>query len=212
MHQLLQTILDFLLPPKDDVRHAHSITEEELHALLRPTVVHEAWILALFPYKDARVRALIRSVKFYADKTSIGKIGAITGEFLLETISDKKLFFAWSVPLLIPIPSSKKRLRERGYNQVERFAESLLPTLSDSVIYTPDILEREERESQVRIERKAREENIRGAFVVSKPELIRGKHIILLDDVVESGATLEDARRALLSAGAADVLGIAIAH
>ncbi len=212
MHQLLQTIFDFILPPKDDVRRAQSITEEELHALLRPTVVHEAWILALFPYKDARVRAIIRSVKFYADTAALPKIGRITAEFLLETISDKKLFSAWDVPLLVPMPASKKRLRERGYNQVERFAESILESLSDSVTYAPDILKRGERESQVRIKRGARGDNIKGAFFVSRPELVHGKHVILLDDVVESGATIKDARRALLKAGAAEVLGIAIAH
>ena len=212
MQKLLQTLIDAILPPKDDVRNARGITEEEFQNLLHPTVVRDSWIISLFPYKDARIRSFIRSVKFYADTTTLPKIGSVVGEFLMETVSDKRLLSGWNVPVLVPMPASPKRLRERGYNQVERIALCLLPYLENAISYSPKLLERTERKSQVRVERKSREENIKGAFFVSSPELVRGKQIILLDDVVESGATMYDARRALLEAGAAEALGIAIAH
>ncbi len=212
MHPLIRTFLDLLLPPKDDVRAARAITDESLRNLIHPTLAKEVWIISLFPYRNERIRSLIRSIKFYGETDSLPKIGAVVGEFLLETISDKKIFSGWNTPLLIPIPASGKRLQERGYNQAERIASGILPFIEGAVTYEPNALQRVERASQVRIERKNRERNIAGAFFVNAPEFVRGKQIILLDDVVESGATLKDARRALLSAGASEVIGIALTH
>lgn len=212
MPHWVQKLLDWTFPPKDDVRIAKNITEDGIANLFHPKVVREAWIIALLPYTDWRIRSLIRSVKFYGEKTPLPLVGRVVSEYVLETVSDKKLFSGWSVPLLIPMPTSAKRLRERGYNQVERLAENMMPFLDGVVEYSPNVLQRKERPSQVRIERSKRENNIKGAFFVQQPKLVQGRQIILLDDVVESGATLQDARRACLEAGAADVLGIAIAH
>lgn len=211
MHQALQRILDWFLPPRGDVETARLITEEILANLLHPTLAREAWIFALYPYKDARIRALIKSVKFYGERPP-SAIESVVGGFLIEFISDKRLFSGWNTPLVVPIPASPKRLKERGYNQVERFAERIFPALHGSAEYATDVLKRSDRESQVRIPRTKRTHNIEGAFFVPNPELVRGKQIILLDDVVESGATMKDARRALLSAGASDVIGIALTH
>lgn len=212
MHPLVRTFLDFILPPKDDVRVARAVSEETLRGLLHPTLVKEMWIISLFPYRNGNVRSLVRSVKFYGETGALNAIGAVVGEFLLEMISEKKLFSGWNTPLLIPIPASGKRLKERGYNQAERIAESLLPFLEGSILYAPEALRRNERESQVRIERKEREKNIAGAFFVPDAGAVSGKQILLIDDVVESGATLKDARRALRAAGASEVIGVALAH
>lgn len=212
MLRALLSILDAFLPPKDDAKRASRITEAELQALFHPRLAKEAWIISLFPYSNPSVRALIRGVKFYGVTAPLHAVGAIAGECILEYISDKKSFAGWNTPLLIPIPSSEKRLRERGYNQAERFASALLPTLMEAVEFAPEILKRKERESQTRVPRAEREKNAAGAFFVVNPALVSRRHVILIDDVVESAGTMNDARRALLSAGAADVFGVAIAH
>ena len=212
MPQWLSTILDALLPPKEDAARASHITEDELQKLFHPRLAKEVWIISLFPYSNPSVRALIRGVKFYGVTAPLSAVGAIAGECLLEYISDKQSFAGWNTPLLIPIPSSEKRMRERGYNQAERFASALLPTLMEAVEFAPDALRRTERQSQTRIPRAARESNVAGAFFVTDSGKVSGRQVILIDDVVESAGTMNDARRALLSAGAADVFGIAIAH
>lgn len=212
MNTLLKTVIDWIFPPKDDVQHAEALTLEDFEKIFHPRLAKEAWIVAMFPYSHPSVRALIRSVKFYAATKPLPLVGGLIGDYLIEYISDKKLFSGWNTPLLIPIPSSKKRLRERGYNQTERFAFHIYESLGEAVTYEPHVLAREERESQTRVPRSKREANAASAFFATQPEKIRGKQIILIDDVVESAGTMKDARRALLSAGAADVLGIAIAH
>ncbi len=208
----LKNIIDLIFPPKEDARKAESLTPEELLALFHPRLAKESWIVSLFPYTHPSVRALIRGVKFYDVKQPLPIVGALAGEYLIESIADKKTFSGWNTPLLVPIPSSKKRLWERGYNQAERFAAHIYESLGDSVIYAPEILAREDRESQTRVARSQREENTAGAFFVPDSEKVSGKYIILVDDVVESAGTMNDARRALIEANAADVFGVAIAH
>jgi predicted amidophosphoribosyltransferase len=208
----LRAFIDLIFPPKEDARRAESLTREELEALFHPRLAKEAWIISLFPYTHPSVRALIRGVKFYDVRKPLSIVGEIAGEYLIETIADKKTFSGWDTPLLVPMPSSKKRFRERGYNQAERIALSIYELLPGSVIYAPEVLAREERESQTRVARSKRLENTVGAFFLPNPEKVSGKHIILVDDVVESAGTMKDARRALLKAGAADVFGVAIAH
>lgn len=211
LHSLLSTILDALLPKNTDAKRASTITETDLQKLFHPRLAREAWIISLFPYSNPTVRALIRGVKFYGITAPLPAVGVLAGEYLLEHIYEKKSFAGWGTPLLIPMPSSQKRMRDRGYNQAERFASALLPTLMEAVEFAPHVLVREERESQTRILREQRKANVAGAFSVSSPEKVLGRQVILIDDVVESAGTMNDARRALINAGAAEVFGVAIA-
>lgn len=212
LHSWLSTVLDLVLPQKEDVRKAEALTREDLEILFHPRLAKEAWIVSLFPYAHPSVRALIRAIKFYGIQKPLPLLGEIVGEYLLEAIADKKTFSGWNTPLLVPIPSSKKRFRERGYTQAERIARHIYESLRSSVLYAPEILEREERKSQTMVRRSERKKNVSKTFFVPQNRHIKGQYIILVDDVVESAATLNDARRALLQAGAADVFGVAIAH
>ena len=62
------------------------------------------------------------------------------------------------------------------------------------------------------LNRKARLENIKGSFAVVKPEIVRGRRLIIVDDVITTGATVSEIKRVLKDAGARVVLGIAVAH
>lgn len=212
MLELLRAILDALFPPRGDVEVTRKLSGETLASLLHPVAAREAWIIALFPYKEERVRALVRAVKFYGEQKPLPYLADAAYGFVLELIADRRLLSGWNTPLLIPVPSSPLRLRQRGYNQTERIASEFAKALGEAVLYAPKALARTDRKSQVRIPRKKRNENVRGTFYVTDVGAIHGRHVILLDDVVESGATMKDARRALAAAGALDVLGIAITH
>ncbi len=212
MWRIVSAVLDVLIPPHDDVSVARSLSEKDIAELVHPRSAGSAWISALLSYREPRVRALIRAIKYHGESAILEPIGAILGDYILEVIAEKKLLSGWERPLLIPIPSSAKRLRKRDYNQAERIARAALAHLSGEVTFAPEALLREERKSQVSVPRQKRLENMRGAFSVPDPKAVSGAFVILIDDVVESGATLEDAKRALLAAGAKDVLAIAIAH
>lgn len=112
--------------------------------------------------------------------------------------------------LIIPIPLHKKRFLERGFNQSELIAEKFSARFHYA--YLKDCLARKiNTPHQVGLKQKERQKNIKGAFCVKKPEKISGKIIILIDDVITTGSTLEEAARTLKNNGAVNVFGLVIA-
>ncbi len=208
-----QRILDILIPLSSEAKIARSLSEETLIELLHPVIHRDRlWITALFPYRNPKVRALVRAIKYRGEKAPLPALGRIMADEILELASDKRALSGWHEPLLMPIPSSTERLRNRGYNQAERITLAILPHLDGSAEYAPDVLGREDRPSQVNVSKEAREKNVSGAFFVLRPEKVRDREIILVDDVAETGTTLSDAKRALMAAGATDVIALTVAH
>ena len=113
--------------------------------------------------------------------------------------------------LLIPVPLHPTRLVKRRYNQAALLARSLAKiTAAD---FEPDILFRTRRtDSQGGFNARARAKNVRGAFSVRRPENLKGRNLVLIDDVFTTGATLDSCAKALKRAGAARVDGICLAR
>lgn len=105
------------------------------------------------------------------------------------------------VRLLAPVPLSRSRMRERGYNQAALLAESLAPLKGWKAV--PDLLVRSRStESQTTLHPTERRANVAGAFSVRIPARIRREHILIVDDVWTTGATALACADALLDAGA----------
>lgn len=210
---IFRRILDALIPISSESAIARSLSEETLAELLHPMIHRDKqWIVALFPYRNPKVRALIRAIKYRGEKAPLPALGRILADEIIQILADKKTLGGWRNPLLVPIPSSSARLKSRGYNQVERITLATLPHLEGQATYAPDVLGREDRASQVEVLKSEREKNIAGAFSVIRPEKVSGMHVILIDDVAETGTTLSDAKRALIGAGASEVIAITLAH
>ncbi len=112
---------------------------------------------------------------------------------------------------LVPVPLHRRRRRERGFNQAEVLAGELsaltgIPVLSDALRKTVNL------RPQTSLRSEARRANIRGAYRVARPEAIREKTIVLVDDVCTTGSTLGECARVLKGAGAADVRGVTVAR
>jgi ComF family protein len=102
---------------------------------------------------------------------------------------------------LVPVPLHPKRLAERGYNQAALIARALSKHTRGRVL--PLALARErDTPHQVGLERARREANVAGAFRVRQPRAVAGHDVVLVDDVVTTGATVRDCSRALGSARA----------
>ena len=111
--------------------------------------------------------------------------------------------------LVMPVPLHSARRRERGYNQAGLLAESL--ALSIGVPLLPGAIERvRDTRPQARLDPRSRRANVAGAFRVSRPAWLEGRTILLVDDVVTTGATFEACLAALARAGAR-AFGVALA-
>ena len=107
---------------------------------------------------------------------------------------------AVNADIIIPVPLAKKRVRQRGYNQSDLIAEGLAQTIGLPMC-TDIIMRTSFKRSQTAMTTEQRIQNVKDAFVLLKPDDIKGKHIILVDDVVTTGATVCSISEELQKAG-----------
>ncbi len=169
--------------------------------------------ISLFNYTNPLIKNMIWAMKFKDNKRVTKLFASAVSDFLIEECSDRALFEAQENPIIIPIPLYKKRYRERGYNQSARVARNICEH-NDTFSFHDNILIRTKHTPpQTSLKSKtARIQNVRDVFDIADSEHVQGQHIILLDDITTTGSTLREARETLLTAGAKNVLCIALAH
>ena len=138
----------------------------------------------LFFQKRGIVQKMIHALK-YKGKPEVARI---LGKWYAEDLIQMEVFPVYDY--IIPVPLHKKRLQKRGYNQSQCFAEGLSAVLHIPIL--EDILIKKNfTETQTHKTREERVENTLQSFSVQKPEIIAGKSILLVDDVITTGATIE---------------------
>ncbi len=132
------------------------------------------------------------------------------GEALSNQIAEFVRAQHWPIDMIIPIPLGRKRIIERGYNQVGLIAYPLALVLG--VSFAPNALMRQvETRSQVGLTKTERRQNVRGAFKALETQILN-KTVLLIDDVATTGSTLSSGAEALLSSGAQDVYALTVAR
>jgi ComF family protein len=132
------------------------------------------------------------------------------GDALARQLAPHARTLDWPIDIVVPIPLGRKRMQERGYNQVGLVAKPL--AVLNGWEYAPRALVRaRETRSQVGLSAAERKENVSGAFR-GNPTLVSGKTVLLIDDVATTGATLSSGADALFEAGARDVYAYTLAR
>jgi ComF family protein len=132
------------------------------------------------------------------------------GESLALHMVDFVRSLGWPIEVLIPVPLGKKRLKERGYNQVGLVARPLAYQMDLS--YEPDALwKTRETRSQVGLTAVQRSTNVHDAYQADI-RIVKQRKILLMDDVATTGSTISACTQALLSAGAKEVYVLTIAR
>ena len=115
------------------------------------------------------------------------------------------------VNLVIPVPLFTSRQKKRGYNQSELLARAFCQK-TGFALDAKSLVRVRDTGSQTKLGRQERVSNMNGAFAVKKPAAVKGKTVLLIDDVATTGSTLEACAQALRSAGAKRVLAYTFAR
>jgi len=149
------------------------------------------------------VRFAIHALKY----RNMPQLGRLLGAIMTGYIGPNSIH----AQIIMPVPLHPERLKMRGYNQSALLALEISRHTSVPINGTALIRHRHTR-PQTTLHAQERWENVAGAFSVPRPEIVAGKRIVLIDDVMTTGATLKACAQALKAAGAASVWGFTLAR
>ena len=210
---ILSGVLDFLFPPKCMFCHRVLRTGEigccnrcakELVTVPSPRYgISFDRCLAPMEYEGSVRNALIR-FKFENRPGYATGLGRILAKFIRENLAGQYDMITW-------VPVSAERLKQRGYDQAMLLAMAAALELGDVAVETLKKCRDNPAQSSLE-DAEQRRSNVVGAYAAVDPELITGKRILLVDDIITTGSTLEEASHTLRSAGARSVLAVAVAQ
>jgi len=181
----------------------HLVEVNDLHKRFAGKVTINRAFAYLTYIKDGLGQKIIYTIKYKGVKEGASLMGGLYGQCLA------KVHLKPQIDLIVPVPLHKKKLRKRGFNQSEWFAKGLSAELG--VPYA-NVLERtEQKVSQTLQNRITRWSNVKEIYKLKKEANIEGLRILLVDDVITTGATMEVCADELLKMGAKEVSIAAIA-
>lgn len=151
----------------------------------------EAAYSMYFFNKGGKVQKMMHHFKYDGMQHIGNLLGSIAGKQLLQNEVFK------TADYIVPVPLHKKRLKERGYNQSTCFAEGLAKKLT-AIVEIDNLIRGVATKTQTHKSRFERFENMLEVFTVADPDKLAGKHVLLVDDIVTTGSTLEACGQALL--------------
>ena len=210
-------LLDILFPTsclgcgvKSEILCSNCI--QKIHITERET---DRNILAVFDYRDPLIKKVIWELKYHHKRYLGEKLGQLLYEFLIEDIADMKTHVSGRSIFVIPVPISNKKTKVRGYNQALAIAKGFCHQAEAGVFELKDkiVFKKVDTLPQAKItNRRRRLENVRGVFDIKNEEIVKGRTIIVIDDVTTTGGTIMEVMKILKKAGAKKVVGFAVAH
>lgn len=211
-------MLDVVFPPHIDTRRIDPTDTLVANKTLPQPAGYDSILAslsgsALFSYRDPHIRAAIKSLKYDGRKDVVEWFVHKAALRLRDDIHEH--FLIEQKPLIVvPIPLTRLRYIERGFNQSALIAHALCKKFPNELEYNETCLTRSTfSQSQTKVRsRTERAKNIRDAFVVQDNTNLTGRTMLIVDDIITTGATIHEAARILRAAGAHSVRSFALAH
>jgi ComF family protein len=164
------------------------------------------YVFSIFDF-DKTVQAALHQMKYRGKKRFARHFGTLFSRFVPDELFD-------GVDAVVPLPLHRRRERSRGYNQALFFAQGVIAGRTAAPIFERAIRRAKHTVSQTSLNRSKRTTNVKGAFVANPSEvaILKGKIVLLIDDVVTTGASTDAATRALLAGGCASVRVLSLAR
>jgi ComF family protein len=157
---------------------------------------------------DSGLRELVHLLKF----EQVRPAAVVLGGMLAKTLAGLESAWTERPVVVVPVPLHARKLRQRGFNQSELIAQHAVKMTGGMAVHSRVLERRRETQSQIGLTRHQRRENLRGAFIVTRPEEIKGREILLVDDVFTTGTTVSECARVLRRAGASKIFVATVAR
>lgn len=138
----------------------------------------------LFFHKHSKIQHLIHQLKYKGCKD----VGIFLGDLYGKDLKKSELF--GTVDVIIPVPLHKSRLKKRGYNQSEMFAAGLAKSMHVH-LDKQSLYRTSATETQTKKSKSERWKNVSEKFALQNPEMLAHKHLLLVDDIITTGSTIE---------------------
>jgi len=192
----------------------NSFSKDLLQKLPLAPKNREDFIFSLLDYSDKRTRKMIRHLKTRNDFLLKKDLAEMMFLHLIDYLADQNELHYFINPLIIPIPISKKRFIERGFNQTHLLAKYFAKYGTGN--YQKNIVTKNKTtQKQALIKNRVqRFKNVKNVFSIAKNKehLLFQRDVILIDDLATTGATLLEIKKLLEKNGARNVIAITIAH
>ncbi len=212
--RFLDILSDIIFPASKERALVEKMGLYEALAMLPKDKNRPRGVFSIFEYRNNLVRTMVWELKYRGNKKVALLCAKILREIILNEHSDSVVFDNRPI-LLVPIPISGARRLERGFNQNEIVISEII-LLDDVGVFEKcfDCLVKvRDTVPQSSLHNRAeRLKNLSGCFDVIDLEKVRGRNVVLIDDVVTTGTTLKEARATLLCAGARTIFLITLAH
>jgi len=205
-------IEDILVPEDRKIRKILDLPKDMMRDLLPKSSVYSKNIFILFDYQNKVVRLIVKAIKYKNNASLRKRVAGYLYEEIIDLSSEITLFDGVP-PLLVPMPMSKGEKRARGFNQCEELVKEIKKLGGENIEVSYNTLKKvRETERQTKLSREERMKNVKNTMLARSPTSGQIKTVIVLDDVYTTGASLSEARRALLASGASRAIGLFIAH
>ena len=161
----------------------HTFRENPVHKLFRGRTKVESSTSLLYFIKGAGVQHMLHELKYKGNT----ELGEELGNELGNVLKDSDYFRG--IDAVIPVPLHPQKERKRGYNQSMVIAKGVAKSME--IEASKNLIRKANSDSQTRKSRYERWRNVETVFAVKNPESLKGKHILLIDDVITTGATIE---------------------
>ncbi|MCH5715812.1 ComF family protein [Niabella hibiscisoli] len=166
-------------------------TDNPVEKILSGRIEFEKATAQLYFTKHSSLQHIMHAFKYKSNKDLGHQLGLIMGNHLWQSHRFEE------VDALIPLPLHKSKKRKRGYNQAEVLCNGIAEIMSIPVV-TDAVIRPDATETQTKKNRTDRWKNMEGKFALANKNLIENKHVLLVDDVITTGATLEACGQELL--------------
>ncbi len=208
-------LLDIIFPLDPEIKTLESMSVADFfdraERLAKGREIPDAIIV--FEYQHQLVKKALTEAKFRGNRRIARLIGEAVKDVLIAELSDLSAFRGIENPIIVPIPMTRRALRQRGHDQCLLLLAPIIESAHElGIKVQPDGLTKvRETGDQVGRTKQDRLQSLALSFEAN-PDIVRGRSVIVFDDIVTTGATWSEAKRALRSAGARHTILLAVAH